>query len=310
MAVVTQTWNTTVDTNWITSTGWVSTDPAYKLHQELDAWVTAIGDSSIINIQATPNDATTKSGSSGVAWVLQTRDGDTGSDWGLIFHPRRSDSNPSYYTDQWPSLGGTGHNYYGRTSESSNNGYGSYSSFGHSGTSVEELRYGANFFTAYDATGDTPWFLYSYENSAKTDRRIYGMFRLNTDDLTPNSYYPPSGISKWIYFYADNGVAYYWVPIKNLGLPLKGLYASGISQFILEVPVNNANSAGFFFRTLPQYGDVHYIGKITQDLLVSNPYTGVWGDSISIESSDYICLGTYSAGNTPSVPAQLWIKVN
>jgi|LakMenEpi03Aug12_release.lakeMendotaPanAssembly.Ray.scaffolds.fasta_scaffold22188_8 hypothetical protein len=309
MAVVTQTWNTTVDTNWITSTGWVSSDPAYKLHQELDAWVTAIGDSSIINIQATPNDATSKSGASGVAWVLQTRDGDTGSDWGILFHPRRADSNPSYYTDQWPNLGGTGHNYYGRTSGSSNNGYGSFSVFGYAALSAETLGSAANFFTAYDATGDTPWFLYSYENSAKTDRRIYGMFRLNTDDLTPNSYYPPSGISKWIYFYADNSgaISYYWSPIKNLGLPFKGLYLSGYLNFVSKGPVNNANTAGFFFRTLPQYGDVHYIGKITQDLLVSNSSTGVWGDSINIESSDYICLGNYTVSG---VVSQLWIKVN
>ena len=301
MAVVSNTWNIAPGSNWITSTGWVSTDPSYKLHQELNAWVTAIDDSSIINIQATPNDATDKTGGNAVSWILQTRDGDTTSDWGLIFHPRRADTSSYPYTSQGGSFNGLGSNYYARISGSANNGYGSLTGLYSHTNGNEDLSVSGNVITSYNASGTLPWFIYSWENAAKSDRKIYGLFRLDTTDLTENSYYPPSGISKWLYVYLASDGNAMQTPIKDQGIPIKGFSGSGFGVFSYFTPRNTAPNGGFFFRTQSQYADVHYLGKITQDLLVANSFTGVWGDTIVIDGLNYTCIGVYGASS-------LWIK--
>jgi hypothetical protein len=307
MPVVTSTWSTTANTNWITSTGWVSSDPSFRLNQQLSSWVTGIGNTSIINIQATPNDATSRSGGDGVTWILQTRDGDTGSDWGIIFHPRRADTSGSFFANQWPQLGGRGGSYYNRTPGTSNNGYGSYTLLGNSSNESENLTVASNFFTAYETSGDTPWFVYSYENAAKTVRKIYAMFRLNTEDLSETSYYPQSGISKWIYLYASNdATSPIMAPIKDQGIPFKGMFDSGALTLRHATPRNTSTFGGFFFGVDGQYGDCHYLGKITTDFLVSNTFTGSWGDTITIQGSNYLCLGI----NGPSNIQTYWIKIS
>ncbi len=296
---------------WITSTGWVSTDPSYKLHQELDAWVTAIDDSSIINIQATPNDATTKSGSNGTAWILQTRDGDTGSDWGLIFHPRRADTNSSGTTTQSTPLTPTGLSYYGRTTGGSNNGYGSYSyapGGGEGGAAEDFTTYNGNCFVAYEASGALPWFIYAFTR-ADGYSIVRAIFRLDTTDLESGSYYPSSGISKWISISLGSNYTRFRVPIKDVGIPQKGLFLSGYKNFDYPVPHNDATISGYFFRPYSQYGDVHYLGKISPSLLVSNSYTGVWGDTVELDGNTYTCLGNY-AGESGVKPIDLWIRTS
>lgn len=308
MPVVTASWSVNANTNWITSTGWVSSDPSFKVHQQLSAWVTGIGNTSIINIQRTPNDATTKSGADGVGWVLQTRDGDTGSDWGIMYHTRRADTSSSYSTTQsWSILGGRGSSYYGRTPGTANNGYGTFTdTLGNTSWGNEDLTVAGNFFTAYETSGTLPWFVYAWENSTRSNRRMYAMFRLSTEDLSPTSYYPSSGISKWLYLAAYEGNSIIMTPIKDVGLPLKGMYASGSLIPSFQTPRNTPVHGGFFYRTDGQYGDVHYLGKITSDLLVSNQYTGVWGDTIVINSTNYTCLGYLHSGGTGG--GTYWIK--
>lgn len=306
MPVITSTWSTTANTNWITSTGWVSSDPSFRLHEQLSSWVTGIGNTSIINIQATPNDATTRSSSNAVAWFLQTRDGDTGSDWGIIFHPRRADTNASYSNNLWTTFGGRGSSYYQRTPGSSNNGYGGFSRIGESSDNTENLTVASNFFTAYETSGDTPWFVYSWENVAKTDRRIYAMFRLNTEDLSETSYYPESGISKWIYLVSYPNNSHIMSPIKDLGIPFKGMFGSEALTLRHATPRNTSTFGGFFFGVDGQYGDCHYLGKITPDFLVANAFTGSWGDTITIQGSNYLCLGI----NGPSSIQTYWIKIS
>jgi hypothetical protein len=306
MAIATTTWTTAADTNWITSTGWVSSDPSYKLHQELDAWVTAIGDSSIINIQATPDDATTKSSGNGVAWFLQTRDGDTGSDWGLIFHPRRSDST-SGTTSQSTPLRPSGLSYYGRTPGSETNGYGSYSYTpgGGEGSAAEDfVTYGSESFVAYEASGNLPWFIYAF--SSPNGNIVRGIFRLDTDDLESGSYYPSSGISKWISISLGSNYANFKVPIKDVGIPQKGLFSSGTRSLDYPSPFDGENTSGYFFRPYSQYGDVHYLGKISQSLLISNRYTGVWGDTVELNGITYTCLSNYNTNR----PIDLWIRTS
>ena len=308
MAIATTTWTTTADQNWITSTEWVSTDPSYKLHQELDAWVTAIGDSSIINIQATPNDATDKTSYNNVAWFLQTRDGDTGSDWGLIFHPRRADNNYSGNSLQGASLRSSGLSYYGRTTGSSNNGYGSYSYApvgGEQGTAESFASNPGEAFVAYEASGALPWFIYAYTGGSHYNI-VRAIFRLNTTDLESGSYYPSSGISKWISISLGYDYGRFRVPIKDVGIPQKGLFLSGFKNFDYPAPYNDATISGYFFRPYSQYGDVHYLGKISPSLLVSNSYTGVWGDTVELDGNTYTCLGNYNSSN----PIDLWIRTS
>ncbi len=220
----------------------------------------------------------------------------------MIFHPRRADTNNSYYVDQGGSFYGHGSSYYGRISGSANNGYGSLTGLYSASHYNEDLSVSGNVITSYDASGTFPWFIYSWENAAKSDRKIYGLFRLDTTDLTENSYYPPSGISKWLYLYIgtdSSGVMH--TPIKDQGIPIKGFSSSTVGAFSYFIPRNTAPNGGFFFRTQPQYADIHYLGKITQDLLVANSFTGVWGDTTIIDGLNYTCIGVYGT-------ASLWIK--
>ena len=303
MAIATSSWTTTANTNWITSTGWVSSDPSFRLNQQLSSWVTGIGNTSIINIQATPNDATSRSGGDGVTWILQTRDGDTGSDWGIIFHPRRADTSSSASTNQGSALAPTGHSYYQRTPGTSNNGYGSYTQIGFDGNDAEDLTNNGRAFTVYETLGDTPWFIYSWERLDLGQRIIRAMFRVSTDDIESGSYYPGAGISKWICLTMGNAYGNIRVPIRDVGVPQKGLFLSGLKNFQYPIPSSSANAAGYFYKPYSQYGDVHYLGKILP-LLISNTSTGVWGDTISLNSVTYTCLGNYYS----SFPADIWIK--
>ena len=314
MAIATSSWTISANTNWITSTGWVSSDPSFRLHQELNTWVTGIGSTSIINIQATPNDATSKSSNNGVAWFLQTRDGDTGSDWGIIFHPRRSDTN-SGNTAQSTPLTSSGLTYYNRTPGTSNNGYGSYSHNANGGenSGAEELSVTGRTFVAYESSGPFPWFIYGWERTDLATRLVRALIRLDTSDLESGSYYPASGISKWISISLGGGsisVTRYRIPIRDVGSPQKGLFLSGYKNLDYPAPNSNAFAAGYFFRPYPQYGDVHYLGKIPNDIiLMSNTSTGVWGDTITINSITYTCLGNYNDPNSEK-PFDLWVRTS
>lgn len=292
MAVVTSTFLTTAAANWITSTGWVSTDPSFKLNTQLTDWVTAINDPSKINIQQTPNNATTKTTTNYTTWVLQCRDGETSSDFGLLFHGRQAgQTNTGSATYNG--------NYYARTASTSNNNYGTYSTVGDT-MGNEDLTGAHNFFTAYEATGSSPWFVYSAENAAKSVRIIRALFRLDTTGLEAGSYYPSSGISKWLYVTGRSDVfPAIYDPTSSLSLPARGILSAG-RAFQAQVPVATTGN-GYFFRPRSMYGDAHYLGNITNDLLVSNTSTGVWGDAIVISGSTYTCLGTYSTLN-------FWIK--
>lgn len=292
MAVVTSTFFTSGAANWITSPTWTSSDPSFKLNTQLTDWVTAINDSSKINIQQTPNNATTKTLTNFVTWPLQCRDGETTTDFGIMFHGR--------HAGQTNVGSGTYSGaYYIRVAGTGNNNYGSYSSIGDTQAN-EDLTVAHNFFTAYEATGSTPWFVYSAENIAKTARVTRALFRLDTTGLEAGSYYPSTGISKWLYVMGRNDVfPVGYDPIANIALPAKGITTASRA---VRAPIPVAtNGNGYFFRAGSQYGDAHYLGNITNDLLFSNTSTGVWGDTIVIGSSTYTCLGTHSTAN-------LWIK--
>lgn len=292
MAVVTSAWSISSAKDWITSTGWVATDPAYLLNTQLTNFVTGINDSSKINIQATPNTATTKTTTNFTSWFLQCRDGDTSSDYGIMFHGRQGGQGTGY-------SGSYAGNYYARTTSTANNGYGTYSTVG-SNISCEDLTVAGSFMTAYETTGTTPWFVYSWENAAKSSRIVRALLRMDTSGLETGGYYPSTNISKWIYLTSRNDVdPRIHTPIADLVYPPKGIWGSD-RAFRAPIPVTTTGN-GYFFRLAAQYGEAHYLGNPTSDMLVTNTSTGVWGSTITFGTTTYTCLGSQSNCN-------LWIK--
>jgi len=129
------------------------------------------------------------------------------------------------------------------------------------------------------------------------------MFRVNPDDIEPGSYYPGSGIAKWIYLAFGDSTASIRVPIRDLGVPQKGLFLSGYKTMDYAIPSTNATAAGYFFKPFSQYGDVHYLGKIP-NVLISNTSTGAWGDTVTISGTTYTCLGNYNS----TKPFDFWVR--
>lgn len=290
MAVVTSSFNTTTSTNWASAT-WVSTDPSFKLDVQLKNWVTAIGDTSVIEVVQDPGSATTRASSADVQWMLRARSaGDTASDYGIIFASRYGNTSSTSNSQQ---------TYYARTTSSSNNNYGTFSSTGVS-ASNESLTVACNFFTAYEATGTTPWFVYSCETADKTSRWTRMLLRFDNSTLVSGSYYPASGIGKWIYY----NMGFIRCPISNITAPYKG-FGNSTTNFPLRspTPATSPIGDGYFFRLSTQYGGAHALGLVTTDILVSNITTGVWGDTTVIDTVTYTCLG-----NTNSL--NLWVKTS
>lgn len=288
MAVVTSTFNTTTATNWTSST-WVSTDPSWKLNTQLTNWITAINDTTIIEKVADPGNATTRASTSYVQWTLRARESDTSSDYGIAFHRRQGAQ---------ASNNDSGQTYYNRSASSSDNGYGTLTYTGSSISNEIFSSGGWNFFTAYEATGTTPWFVYTSENVAKTERHYRCLFRYDNSGVVAGSYIP-TGVGKWVYML--NGVIR--IPISNITAPFKG-FVNSTSNFSFRHPTPMAtNGDGYFFRAETQYAGMHALGSITNDLLVSNTNTGVWGDTTTIDSVTYTCIGS----NT-NTSANYWIK--
>lgn len=289
MAVVTSTFNTSVATNWTSST-WVSTDPSWKLNTQLTNWITAINDVNIIEKVQDPGNATTRASTAYVQWLLRARENDTSSDYGILFHRRQGAQSATNDSKQ---------TYYNRSVSTSDNNYGTYSSTGASVSNETFSSGGWNFFTAYEAVGTTPWFVYSAENVAKTERHQRCLFRYDNSGVVAGSYVP-TNIGKWIYMF--NGAMR--IPINSIAAPYKG-FGDGGSNYLFRSPVPQAtpNGDGYFFRASTQYGGNHAAGTITTDLLISNSTTGVWGDTTAIDGVTYTCIGTGSIST-----ANYWIK--
>lgn len=286
MAVVTSSFNITTSTAWASSS-WVSSDPSYKLDVQLQNWVSAINDTSIIEILQTPGSATARGTSDTVRWMLRARAaGDTASDYGIIFAARPAGTGTTSNSEQI---------YFARTSGSANNNYGTYTANGTS-TSNEDLTVAGNFITAYEATGTTPWFVYSWENSTKTTRHTRMLLRYDNSALVAGSY-DPTGVGKWIYF---NRLSFR-VPITNTSATYRG-FGADTGPYLLRSPIPTTTYGdGYFFRLGSQYAANHALGVVTSDILVSNTATGLWGDTATIDSKTYTCLGNNNSLN-------YWVK--
>jgi hypothetical protein len=294
MAVVTTTFSIPANTNWA-STTWAVTDPSYKLHLQLTDFVNAINDPSKISILMNPGNATSRSTSSFVPWVLQMREGDTGNgDYGILFKGR----NAGTANTSTSSLHGT---YYARSTSTSNNGYGTFTNIV-TAVGNETFTSDGTVFIAYEATGSTPWFIYVWENSARSARYANALFRCDTSGMDVGSYYPSSGLGKWIYAYSSGGAWYTNTPQASILAPYKGIN-SGSGTMRHPTP-NGTYGTNYFFKFASQYGDSHYLGNVTQDMLTSNTNTGQFGDTTTINGINYTCMGNFGSSTN------LWVKTS
>lgn len=286
MAVVTTTFSTTAGQVWASPT-WSSNDPSKKVHDQLVAWVNAINDPTKIELIHSPGDATARGVSDPVRWLLRAREAETSTDYGIRF------------ADRYAGTGDTGDPgiYYGRSAGSGNNGSGSYSVLSPSGNGWTGQSGACSHFTAYEATGTTPWFVYASKIDSSGIGSFHYLQRLSIANMTSGSYYPSSGLGKWMYAvhnYSNwvNSPPTILTPQANLSAPYKGINATSTSATALRYPQPKSSTGdGYFFRLAAQYGDTHFLGEPTYDILVSNSATGVWADTVVINSITYTRMG-------------------
>jgi hypothetical protein len=283
MAVVTTTFSSAAGDLWASST-WAATDPSWKLDVQLTNWVTAINDASKISIIHDPGDATARGTTDEVRWLLRCRESDTSSDYGLNFCAATCSGNAA-------SVG----SYYSRTAGSSNNGAGSYSTINmpSGGTLAQPTSsYAVSYRTSYDAEGANPWFAFATHvvRGASLDSSINFLCRLSTANMAAGSYYPSSGLGKWIYA-SFKGTGYTTTSLPEFVTPQRGIsapYIGVISAKTLRAPQPTSTYGdGYFFKLGAQYGDTHFLGEPTYDMVVSNGATGTWGDTVTLESKTY-----------------------
>lgn len=295
MAVVTTTFSTTLSDVWASPT-WSSGDPSKKIHDQLAAWVNAINDPTKIELIHSPGDATSRSSGSYVRWLLRAREAETSSDYGIQFIPRRADASDGYESSGC---------YYARTAGSGNNGAGSFSTIGQGVPMVTLSSYATDNYVAYQADGSLPWFLYSGKTviSSTPYAWLHLLLRVSTSDLAAGSYYPSTGLGKWVY--AMMGQAAFntgstpniYAPQSSASAPYRGVLDN---QSFLRYPRPALTYGdGYFFRLGAQYGATHYLGAPNySNFLISNANTGAWGDTVTIASVTYTRVG----------PIGLWVR--
>jgi len=285
MAVITTTFSSTSGAAWASST-WASGDPSWKLDVQLTNWVNAINDASKISIIATPGSATARGSGDLVQWLLRCRESDTSSDYGLNF----CGANASGSAMPYNPCGA----YYGRTAGSANNGYGNYGgliTMSAGATPISTSDRAADYRTAYDAEGATPWFAFmSNMFSGSNSGTLHFLCRLSLSNMASGSYYPSSGLGKWIYATVGN-TSYTTVALPQFVTPQRNILAPyiGVGSYrTLRAPQPpDGRGDGYFFKLGAQYGDSHFLGEPTYDMLVSSGQTGTWGDTVILESKTY-----------------------
>lgn len=306
MAVVTSTFSTTANTAWASPT-WSSEDPSFKLNTQLTNWVNAINDPTKIELIHTPGNATSRDAAQIVRWLFRAREADTGSDYGFGYS-RRADSG----SIDGVSITGDVFSYYQRNSGSANNGAGSYSMLStQRGRSIAQRGY--SHFTAYEATGTVPWFAYSASvlpatnNLGESTTIIFA--RLSTSSAAPGSYYPASGLGKWVVFAQDSDGPTFVTPQSRVNIaPFIGVNSPLNAYPAPYRPtwLNNSMGNGFFWAAPGLYGDTHYLGQPSSDILITTEPTGSWGDTTIISGITYRCLRSLSNGYQLS----FWVKIS
>jgi len=280
MAIVSTTFTSAANDKWANST-WLSSDPSYKLNTELSNWITAINDSTKISLIHTPGNATARGTSDEVRWLLRCRESDTSSDYGFSF--------ASAYAGGG-QLNGCGA-YFARTAGSANNGSGTYSTIYSSGgaATAQNLSQAHTYLTSYDGDGVTPWFAFSSYSGGLASLNM--LIRLTTVNMASGSYYPSTGLGKWIYLTAASAsfnsgtLPEIFCPQRGTAAPYIGI--NGTGRLLRAARPYSSQGDGYFFKLGPQYGDTHFLGEPTYDMLISNTSTGAWNDTTVVESKTY-----------------------
>lgn len=238
MAVVTSTYTIPASTVWASATWSIANDPSGKLHTQLSNWITAIGDTSLIEMMANPGTATSRATTQAVTWRLRMRSaGDTSSDYGILFKGR-------YAGTATTSVSGYNGSYNSWFTSTSNNGYGTYSTLTDT-SSNESFTTDGTVITAYEATGSFQWFSYAWENNARTSRQWDCLLRCDTSNMVSGSYYPSSGLGKWIYVKSNGNAAYIVTPQNSINVaPFKGVNTANATSLRGPTPTTSNYFSG------------------------------------------------------------------
>lgn len=283
MAVVESTFTTTANQNWASSTWDQTNDPSGKLHTALDTWINALSGTDKFTIEIHPGSAgVSRASGQRVRWILKsTVGGGVNNDYGFQFFVRLAETGA--VSDSMA--------YHSRTAGTSNNGSGTYTSYGPnpaSGTFTSAQ----TCYIQYESSGSTPWFAFSHidtSNPSNTTRIFHAITKLDTSSLVSGSYYPTTGLGKWLYIASSNVTNYSLVtPSINTSAPVKGI-TSG-SGNIASPNITPPSQNGYFFRMPPFIGEAHYLGTVTPDWLIANDSTGVYGDTATVNGISYRCL--------------------
>jgi hypothetical protein len=298
MAVVTSAWSTIVNQNWASPT-WSTDDPSYKLDVQLTNWINAINDTSVIEKIFDPGQATSRDTSAKVYWLLRARsDGDTSSDYGIYFFGRNGG------TSLQDSDSGT---YYQRSASSENLGGGTFQRNASSSLSNISFTSPRSHFTAYEAAGTLPWFAYSTVLS-DGNGVTHLLARVSTAGMTTGSYYPASGLGKWVYI-ADSSAlqsGYIYTPQSRINTPYIGIPSSSWSRNIVAPSPSPGYGSNYFFSMPAMYAPNHFIGQASQDILVTTSSSGGWGDTTTFNGITYTCLRAHTGSSSPVT----WVRTS
>lgn len=287
MAVVTSTFSTTANQVWASPT-WSTDDPSFKLNTQLTNWVNAINDPTKISLIHTPGNATSRASDQTVRWLFRAREADTGSDYGFGY--ARIASDYSQFNN------GNVFAYFQRSVSSDNNGAGSFSVINSSRGRIRLDQANVSHFTAYEAAGQVPWFAYSASMLPATGAYIgesatVVIARLSTAAAQGGSYYPSSGLGKWAVFGVDADGGIFVTPQARITSPFIGVNSGASAYPIPFRPKHDGGDGnGFFWAAPGLYGDTHYIGQPSPDILITTEQTGSWGDTTLISGATYRCL--------------------
>lgn len=251
-----------------------TTDPAYKVGEQLQNFIAAVNNPAWIRLHSSSDPIYYFS--SECRWHLVLNEGESQA-YGLQFMPRyRSAGATSYgYTyrvadfDTNVSTGAEGTDYY------------------RSYTGAWNLTAAGIHFIAYESSGTTPWFVYAYKQNAESYNNFFALLsRLDVSGLVAGSYYPPSGLGKWMYHAYDTSStpSSFTVPQARFVYPYYGIQYGGNMR--LAIP----GVTGYFHNMPAFYADVHFLGQPGRDILITNGNTGSWGDTVTIEGINYTCL--------------------
>lgn len=300
----------TQNQNWISTTP-VATDPAQVVNTRLVDWMAAMGGQGGgvgqcgLSIMKAPADNTTKASATDVAWLIRdhkmdntnvhllstilTQTGVTGNSaftgsYGFEFATRNGNAAAANFS-RGP--------FYNWSDSTSNNGRGTYSTWGPVSTQFGDLTgVSPTFTTAYEAVGSTPWFAV-YQVVGTTTGFAQVLFKSDYSGVDfSQTYTADRWRPDWHYMHIYNSLHNLWSPQWSLSGTGKyaGFSADGLISSVFQVPTSTNQ---YFWVPRHLVGTRAYCGKIPQDLFaLSTAATGTYGDTTTIEGNTYKKVGT------------------